>query len=207
MIDDDHQKHIDDFVERYCFHIDALPKGEEIVDDDIFYTRPIRIRKSILLCGRKSSYFPFHCMVGPDWPIVIITYAMIIVINVVIICVTSPLGWAIILAACCGFFCLLMSYSAVACSDPGIIFKPKSSTPTELVITSSPDSIVDVENLGQDMITSDFGGNQQTLNNSQTEDSSTMACGQCDIRRPLTARHCSYCDVCIDKLDHHCPCT
>ena len=33
----------------------------------------------------------------------------------------------------------------------------------------------------------------------------TIECGQCDLRRPFTARHCEYCKLCIDNLDHHCP--
>eukprot|EP01032_Pedospumella_encystans_P008432 gene8432-10011_t len=33
----------------------------------------------------------------------------------------------------------------------------------------------------------------------------TIECGQCDLRRPYTARHCDYCKLCVDNLDHHCP--
>lgn len=33
----------------------------------------------------------------------------------------------------------------------------------------------------------------------------TIECGQCEIVRPKTARHCHYCGVCTEKLDHHCP--
>jgi len=33
----------------------------------------------------------------------------------------------------------------------------------------------------------------------------TMECGQCQIQRPFSARHCAYCGVCVESLDHHCP--
>ena len=33
----------------------------------------------------------------------------------------------------------------------------------------------------------------------------TVECGQCQIQRPYSARHCYYCKVCVEDLDHHCP--
>ncbi|CAM9413524.1 unnamed protein product [Chrysoparadoxa australica] len=39
------------------------------------------------------------------------------------------------------------------------------------------------------------GGRQERL----------VECGACEIRRPITARHCSICRACIRDLDHHCP--
>ncbi|CAN0479507.1 unnamed protein product, partial [Laminaria digitata] len=31
--------------------------------------------------------------------------------------------------------------------------------------------------------------------------------GRCDVKRPLGGIHCSECDVCVSKFDHHCPWT
>jgi hypothetical protein len=33
----------------------------------------------------------------------------------------------------------------------------------------------------------------------------TNYCKICDIWRPHRARHCKYCDNCVDIFDHHCP--
>ena len=33
----------------------------------------------------------------------------------------------------------------------------------------------------------------------------TVSCGQCQIQRPLMARHCQHCGGCIVNIDHHCP--
>jgi DHHC palmitoyltransferase len=34
----------------------------------------------------------------------------------------------------------------------------------------------------------------------------TTECGICNVKRPLSAHHCHDCGVCVDELDHHCPC-
>lgn len=33
----------------------------------------------ILLCGRKDALFPYQCLVGPDWPCMLVTYSIITV--------------------------------------------------------------------------------------------------------------------------------
>lgn len=40
-----------------------FPKEKELLDDGTFYYTPHRIGNTILLCGRKSSHFPFQLMV------------------------------------------------------------------------------------------------------------------------------------------------
>lgn len=40
-----------------------FPKEKELLDDGTFYYTPHRIGNTILLCGRKSSHFPYHMMV------------------------------------------------------------------------------------------------------------------------------------------------
>lgn len=33
----------------------------------------------------------------------------------------------------------------------------------------------------------------------------TTFCRKCDMQRPVRARHCSVCEVCVLRYDHHCP--
>jgi hypothetical protein len=227
----------------------------------------------ILLCGKKDSYFPFHCMVGPDWPVVVIVYVLVIVIDAIVLPIISPLGWPVLLIGLFGFAVTLISYSAVACSDPGIIY----DTETRNVNSDSPRNSHDLESgplvQNQEMQTQELlgsgaphsavyavtpsvafnartesGESLRVLKNDEPADrnnqsssvpattneasstvnhsvvsasspqlqiplqvngvstSNVMQCGQCEIIRPKTARHCNYCGVCVDHLDHHCPC-
>ena len=86
---------------------------------------------SILLCGKKRSFFPLHCLVGPDWPIVVMVYTLIIVITIGVLVLVSPLGWPVGLIGGLGCLSLLCFYSATACSDPGIIYKYAEDEPKE----------------------------------------------------------------------------
>lgn len=39
------------------------------------------------------------------------------------------------------------------------------------------------------------------------DDKALRFCSRCDLERPLEARHCYDCDLCVLDLDHHCPWT
>lgn len=39
------------------------------------------------------------------------------------------------------------------------------------------------------------------------EDANLRFCSRCDTERPLEARHCYDCELCVDGHDHHCPWT
>jgi len=78
---------------------------------------------SILLCGKRQSYFPFHCIVGPDWPVVVMVYCLILAANLIVLPIVAPLGLPVVIIGVTGFLSLLYCYSAVACSDPGIVYE------------------------------------------------------------------------------------
>ncbi len=229
--------------------------GDTLIDDHEFVTRPVKVGDHILLYGRRRSQFPFHCLVGPDWPFVALVLSLIFIVNVVILYVISPLGWPPVLIGAIGALLLLGSYSSVAFSDPGIVFRndypshqQDISTPSSqphishrhesLAILENPhttnsaassplNSLDDVENGGEERLlpsepsvethktnialTPPFLSQSPPLAPSSNSTrvtfalERTMECGNCQLHRPMTARHCSYCKVCINELDHHCP--
>lgn len=254
---------------------------------------------SILFCGKRQSYFPFQCFVGPDWPMLILVYTLIIVVNTIGLSIISYLGWPVLMIGLITTCLLLYFYSAVACSDPGIIFiedsdddnnsndeemqpmvhsNSRAESPSSNKQNSSLTdhhhkiSISDVENQtnnefehkendnfntnernysngNNNEISSDMynegeiidsslvhaysssailASNVTTINTSASTSSTSVVrsrspntrrlkspskqikngieCGTCEMQRPYTARHCHYCGVCVDELDHHCPC-
>lgn len=79
-------------------------KQERLADGEFLCCRPVYVGRNILLCGRKDGVFPFQCLVGPDWPCMVVTYAIITVPTViffVLVCVQpSWLGLGLELIAC-----------------------------------------------------------------------------------------------------------
>lgn len=217
---------------------------------------------SILLCGKRQSYFPFHCIVGPDWPVVVMVYVLILAANLIVLPIVAPLGLPVVIIGVTGFLSLLYCYSAVACSDPGIIYEEtlvvdQSENASTIVLGTSVAAPQQSTNVGDSgggeadrNVESLFSKEANTVEEADTEDalvvqgtvinnnnidietgagknnkvgngavgstnsqrsrqlaySERIECGQCELQRPYTARHCHYCGVCIDELDHHCPC-
>ena len=129
-------------------------------------------------------------MVGPDWPIVVLVYFLIVAIDTIVLGVISPLGWPPVLIGIVGAVFLLFAYSFVACSDPGIVYRPR--------LTESESQVSDVE---ESIVKDSTERNGQLMQRIPD----TVECGHCQFKRPYSARHCHYCKVCIDDLDHHCP--
>lgn len=252
-----------------CVNEESLNYKDDLIDDDLFITKPIKIGKNILLYGKRKSYFPFHCLVGPDWPMIIIVYFLIISINAVFLWIFSALGWIPVIIGLFSTICILISYSITIFSDPGIIYK-NDYDPTVMVLrsldsgSSSGSSSITRNNNNVNIIhsingndieknlllhsntvstdtvrvtsTANFNSNHNNstvipVDNSVNHTSSggsgnnsysmntatssmmipfvppinTVDCGQCNLKRPHSARHCNYCGVCMDGLDHHCP--
>jgi hypothetical protein len=180
-----------------CF---CVTEDSSLNDDGSFVTKPVKVGNSFLLYGRRKSYFPFHCMVGPDWLMVVIVFVLIIAIDAVMLYVISPLGWPPVLIGIIGCIMLLGSFCVVAFSDPGTVYKndynPVQSTSIEVIEVDNSSPL-------QQMEQSTSARNPAFRCDHQHSD--TIECGQCEFKRPKTARHCTYCKTCIDKLDHHCP--
>jgi len=246
-----------------CVNEESLNYKDDLIDDDLFITKPIKIGKSILLYGKRKSYFPFHCLVGPDWPMIIIVYFLIISINAVFLWIFSALGWIPVIIGLFSTICILISYSITIFSDPGIIYK-NDYDPAVMVVRSLDSGSITRNNNNVNIIhsingndieknlllhsntvptdsgrvtsTANFNSNHNNstvipVDNSVNHTSSggsgnnsysmnttsssmiipfvppinTVDCGQCNLKRPHSARHCNYCGVCMDGLDHHCP--
>ena len=171
----------------------SLSHSEAIIDDDVFVTTPTKIGANILCYGKKKSRWPMHCHIGPDWIGVIVVYTSIIVVNIIVLAIISPIGCPVTLIGGIYALCLLYSYSVVAFSDPGVIYKEyRISDTSDLEIQTNNQNIIHNNPLSI-----------PTINHDETV--RQIECGTCEMNRPITASHCSYCDVCIDKLDHHCP--
>ncbi len=59
---------------QICCCVSSFGDRNERIDDDIFVSRPHFIGNSILLCGKRATRFPYHCMIGPDWFCMLIAY-------------------------------------------------------------------------------------------------------------------------------------
>ena len=221
-----------------------------------------RVGTSILFWGKKRSHFPYQCFVGPVWPVVMLTYALIIGVNIVVLGVVSASGWIPVVVGVLTCLVLLYYYTYTIATNPGIIYKQKVLSDIE-----NPKDVlhVDISNsteLQSGVVATDVAnpGSEQNARNVSTEEEeencpstknllaksddsvapvsrtnistvypmptvptpasvphpmtvgvsapevpSTIECGRCQLQRPYSARHCSYCDVCVDDLDHHCP--
>ena len=190
-------------LNRFC--CSCVRDEESLIDDGKFECYPRKVGGSFLLYGKKKSYFPFHCSVGPDWIMVVLVFTIIIVANVVVLYIVSPLGWPPVLLGAVGAILLLCAYSGAAFTDPGTVFENDYSQigagSIEVANLNSGDHAGD-NKLGGDSMTSPINVTRPNNNNNNVR---TMECGQCQFQRPLTARHCVYCQSCIDHLDHHCP--
>ena len=79
------------------------------LEDGEFVVGPRYIGKNILLYGKRSTRFPYQCMVGPDWHCMTITYLLIIIPSIIFLSyVAKHLGIAIIMVGAFLSCCTLM---------------------------------------------------------------------------------------------------
>lgn len=226
-----------------CLNIPQPESGKEVLYDPnpvccLCGSGPVRIGtkgQNILLCGKRRESFPYQCILGPDRAMVILTYLLIIGINCAVVPLVAALGLTVQVISITGAVGLLISYTCVACSDPGIIYKDPSYESHQChqcdvergagpkgvegkgAVTINP---VLGDSESRDSEDSDFDSREgKTLirpnrnrnkgfgsSSSRTRTETLIECGQCGLQRPLSAKHCHDCGVCVDGLDHHCPC-
>ncbi|KAM3359843.1 protein S-acyltransferase 8 isoform X1 [Capsicum galapagoense] len=141
---------------------------------------------------------------GPDAKSLIITFTLILV-PVVLFCVfvarnfvfelqRETAGYAILVIAIVFtiyVFTLLFSTSA---KDPGIV--PRNSHPPEEVLGYDPSATVEAGSRP-------LPRTKEVLVNGLPV--RVKYCETCMLYRPPRCSHCSVCDNCVERFDHHCP--
>mmetsp|Transcript_2362 Transcript_2362/g.3717 ORF Transcript_2362/g.3717 Transcript_2362/m.3717 type:complete len:392 (+) Transcript_2362:21-1196(+) len=105
-----------------------------LIDDDQVHCCS-RIGRSWLICGKKKSRFPFQAFVGPDWPCMCVTYALIIGPSILFINNIAILWGVPVIAVTVFLVCTtLLLFSMTACTDPGIVFIDPPPTQPQLPV-------------------------------------------------------------------------
>ncbi|TMW61884.1 hypothetical protein Poli38472_010947 [Pythium oligandrum] len=130
-------------------------------------------------CSAQYGYFPLTAHIGPNWPCMLVTYAIAIV-PMILALVTDKVAYGLRIAMLVTSVITTVIFSMVACSDPGVVFESY-----------------------EPLATMEDGA----LQASRDEPDRGVICAQCQLRRPRNASHCSDCRVCVCELDHHCPWT
>lgn len=165
-----------------------------------------KLPKRVYQSWKANNKFLFggRLIFGPDANSLIITF-MLILVPVVLFCVfvarnlvlelqRESAGYAILVIAIVFtiyVFILLLSTSA---KDPGIV--PRNSHPPEEVL--GYESSASVESGGRP-----FPRTKEVLVNGFPV--RVKYCETCMLYRPPRCSHCSVCDNCVERFDHHCP--
>lgn len=126
----------------------------------------------------SNNYFSIFLVIGPHWPGVLFTSFIIILITYLNITLASPPLYYQIILFCLSILAQLFLY-LTALVDPGLNLHSnlnENDEETHSFLEQQDDKI------GNDPF-----------------------CDICGIYQPIGTAHCSYCNCCIDHLDHHCP--
>ena len=98
----------------YC--VIRSSKEEERTLTSRWFCWPRYVGAGILICGRKRSFFPLQCFVGPDWPCMLCTYFLILgPTGLFLGFIARKLHIAVIAVAMVTFLITICAYSVAAC--------------------------------------------------------------------------------------------
>eukprot|EP01025_Chloroclados_australasicus_P049237 TRINITY_DN5597_c0_g2_i1.p2 TRINITY_DN5597_c0_g2~~TRINITY_DN5597_c0_g2_i1.p2 ORF type:complete len:407 (+),score=51.80 TRINITY_DN5597_c0_g2_i1:647-1867(+) len=135
--------------------------------------------------GQHRVYFGV-IYVGPDWPSLLITIALVVIPSGVYLGLVAPhlgdrLHWASVGIGSSLILLVLSSLFATAFKNPGIIKRRHMSSEALKSVPKYQHVAVN----GQEVM--------------------VKFCMTCHLQRPPRCSHCAVCDNCVEKFDHHCP--
>lgn len=159
--------------------------------------------------GRNRFFLGGRLIFGPDVRSLMLTIVLI-VLPAVVFCLyitreilhefSHRLGIATFVAVVVQTIVVLFLLLLTSSRDPGII--PRNKHPPE------PEDDFEISNLNSDLL----GGLTPRLRVPQTKDVIVNGvaikikyCHTCMLYRPPRCSHCSICNNCVERFDHHCP--
>ncbi|KAJ4850214.1 Protein S-acyltransferase 8 [Turnera subulata] len=161
--------------------------------------------------GRNIFIFKGRLIFGPDAKSLLITI-LLIVVPIVVFCtnVASNLvhrfplhneGYAIFAAAILFTIYVLVLLFLTSARDPGIV--PRNSHPPDEEICYDSSASVEVSGAVRQTPTPRLPRTKEVFVNGFTV--KVKYCETCMLYRPPRCSHCSVCDNCVERFDHHCP--